>query len=39
MQKSDSFRIPHFKRMYNSTVIVVLMVIIAPARRYGAGFG
>ena len=32
MQKSDSFRIPHFKRMYNSTMIVVLMVpLLLPA--------
>lgn len=32
MQKPDSFRIPHFKRMYNSTMIVVLMVsLLLPA--------
>jgi F-type H+-transporting ATPase subunit b len=32
MQKSDSFRTPHFKRMYNSAMIVVLMVsLLLPA--------
>jgi F-type H+-transporting ATPase subunit b len=32
MQKPDSSRIPHFKRMYNSTMIVVLMVsLLLPA--------
>ncbi len=32
MQKMDSFRTPHFKRMYNSAMIVVLMVsLLLPA--------